>query len=164
MMPLRANPTPQGVSYSGRLAFHQACASVLITPPPTFLQPTTHLLRPLYSPTLASPPAPHPEWRAYPPEEANVVFVQPDWSDLEDTIAWLRENEGVAEGIARRGREVVTRGGYFSEAAEACYWRGLVTGWGSVAGRWEGEEEVEGVRWEEWSVMQVGNKGGKGGK
>ncbi|KFY87769.1 hypothetical protein V500_06777, partial [Pseudogymnoascus sp. VKM F-4518 (FW-2643)] len=66
-----------GVTYSGRLAFHQACASVLITPPPTFLQHTTHLLRPLYSPTLPSP-APHPEWPSYPAQEANIIFVQPD--------------------------------------------------------------------------------------
>ncbi|KFX87873.1 hypothetical protein O988_09248 [Pseudogymnoascus sp. VKM F-3808] len=150
-----------GVTYSGRLAFHQACASVLITPPPTFLQHTTHLLRPLYSPTLDTPPPPHPEWPSYSASEANVIFVQPDWSDLEATIMWLRENPEVAEGIARRGREEVVRRGMFREAAETCYWRGLVRGWASVAKGWEGEEDMEGERWEEWSVRGVGNKGGR---
>ncbi|OBT66598.1 hypothetical protein VE03_03900 [Pseudogymnoascus sp. 23342-1-I1] len=152
-----------GVTYSGRLAFHQACASVLITPPPTYLQHTTHLLRPLYSPTLSPPPDPHPEWPSHSAQDANIIFVRPDWSDLEDTIMWLREHPGVAEGIARRGREEVVRGGLWGEAAEVCYWRGLIRGWASVARGWEGEEEVEGVRWEEWSVRAVGNKGERRG-
>ncbi|OBT75979.1 hypothetical protein VF21_05782 [Pseudogymnoascus sp. 05NY08] len=151
-----------GVTYSGRLAFHQACASVLITPPPTYLQPTTHLLRPLYSPTLPSSP-PHPEWPPHPATDANIIFVKPDWSDLESTILWLRDNPDVAEGIARRGREEVVRGGWWGEAAEACYWRGLVRGWSEVAAGWEGEDGVEGVRWEEWSVRGVGNGGGRRG-
>lgn len=76
---------------------------------------------------------------------------------------WLREHPEVAEGIARRGREEVVRGGAFGEAAEVCYWRGLIGGWASVAAGWEGEEGVEGVRWEEWSVRGVENKGGRRG-
>ena len=48
---------------------------------------------------------------------------------------WLRAHPEVAEGIARRGREEVLRGGAFGEAAETCYWRGLIRGWASVADR-----------------------------
>lgn len=76
---------------------------------------------------------------------------------------WLRDNPKVAEGIARRGRDEVVRRGMFGEAAEVCYWRGLIRGWASVAGGREGEEEAEGVRWEEWSVKGVGNNGGRRG-
>jgi len=78
----------------------------------------------------------------YPPTEANMVFVAPDWSDLEDTIAWLEANPDVAEGIAHRQRELFVGGGYFSPAAEACYWRALVRGWAKVA-------KTEGEGWEE---------------
>ncbi|KAK3503639.1 hypothetical protein B0T13DRAFT_493375 [Neurospora crassa] len=71
--------------------------------------------------------------RRYDPNEANIVFVSPDWSDLEDTIHWLEEHPKVAEGMARRQRELFVGGGYFSPAAEACYWRELVRGWAKMA-------------------------------
>ena len=69
----------------------------------------------------------------YDAAEANIVFVAPDWSDLEDTISWLEGHPEVAAGIARRQRELFVGGGYFSPAAETCYWRALVRGWASVA-------------------------------
>jgi hypothetical protein len=82
----------------------------------------------------------------YGPEEANIVFVAPDWSDLEDTIGWLEEHSGVAERIARNQRELFVGGGYFSPAAEVCYWRALVRGWARVARTegqgWEGQVGV----------------------
>ncbi len=52
--------------------------------------------------------------RHYRPTEANTVFVAPDWSDLEDTVAWLEEHPTVAEGIAKRQRELFVGRGYIS--------------------------------------------------
>lgn len=73
---------------------------------------------------------------------------------LEATVMWLRENPGVAEGIAHRQREGVEKG-YLSEAAEVCYWRGLIRGWSSVVRlddpKWK-EEGGEGVRWETFAL------------
>jgi hypothetical protein len=134
---------------------------------------TTHLLRPLFSSTLplsTSPyslpfthqPVPNSRWpKSYPPSQANIIFISPDWSDLEATITWLRSNSAIAEGIAEGQREVVKRG-YLSEASEVCYWRSLVRGWSSVArvdeeewGSWDDEgRDVRGVRWEEFSLTQ----------
>lgn len=134
---------------------------------------TTHLLRPLFSSTLPLPTSSHPhshqsepsaQWpKSYPPSQANIIFISPDWTDLEATIAWLRANPTVAEGIADRQREVVRRG-IFSEAAEVCYWRALVSGWADVAridekewGSWQDEDEgVRGVRWETFSLTGQG--------
>jgi hypothetical protein len=69
----------------------------------------------------------------YSPREANIVFVAPDWSDLEATVQWLESHPDIAEGIGRRQRELFVGGGYFSQAAEACYWRALLRGWAKVA-------------------------------
>jgi len=117
---------------------------------------TTHLMRPLLTSTLdlADPytgsTVTADRWNSYPASEANIVFVAADWSDLEQTIAYLRANPDVARGIARRQRQLVSDGGYLSPAAEVCYWRALVRGWASVA-RTEGVEgwvDGEGVRLE----------------
>ncbi|OIW29052.1 hypothetical protein CONLIGDRAFT_645192 [Coniochaeta ligniaria NRRL 30616] len=91
--------------------------------------------------------------REYAPEEANIVFVAPDWSDLEDTIGWLEDHPHVAEGIARRQRDMFVGGGYFSPAAEVCYWRALVRGWAEVV-RTEGQgwESLEGVPFETFAL------------
>ncbi|KAK3361395.1 hypothetical protein B0T24DRAFT_671116 [Lasiosphaeria ovina] len=163
----------EGVTYSGRLPFLQMCRSVLLTPPLAWLQHTTHLVRPLFSADLdleggasrsnssKTPPRWTPsggENTAWPkhftPGEANAVFVSPDWSDLEATVAWLERHPDVAEGIAERQRELFVGGGYFSLAAEACYWRALVRGWSTVVGARTLEEdggmEESVVRWEEF--------------
>ncbi|KAK3381274.1 glycosyl transferase family 90-domain-containing protein [Podospora didyma] len=89
----------------------------------------------------------------YGPEEANIVFVAPDWSDLEDVVAWLEANPRVAEGIARRQRDLFFGGGYFSPAAEGCYWRALVRGWAQMA-RTDGEDwdQKEGITFEAFSL------------
>lgn len=130
----------EGVTYSGRFQFLQMCASVVLTPPIGWMQHATHLVRPLFSNTL---PGMEGAWQpsagaqrawpvSYAPDEANIVFVKPDWSDLEDVIMWLEKHPGAAEGIARRQRELFADGGYFSPAAEACYWRALIKGWSEV--------------------------------
>ncbi|CAG8977780.1 hypothetical protein HYALB_00010865 [Hymenoscyphus albidus] len=159
----------EGVTYSGRLPFHQACRSIILTSPPTYLMHTTHLMRPLYSHSLPfSPsytsslkPSPNPRWlNSYTPENANVIFVQPDWSDLEQTIEWLRKHDDVARGIAERQRNLhVGEGGIISEAAETCYWRALIRRWAGVVREKngthldsdrEGDERQwgDGMRWE----------------
>ena len=61
-------------------------------------------------------------------------------------------------GRAARQRALFADGGYLGPAAEACYWRGLVRGWASVA-RTDGlgwdEDEVPGVPWEEFSLSEI---------
>jgi hypothetical protein len=129
---------------------------------------TTHLLRPLFSSSLphssSQQPVPSAQWpKSYSPSQANIIFISPDWSDLESTIAWLHANPAVAEGIADRQREVVKRG-VFSEAAEVCYWRTLVKGWADVVridekewGSWDdGDERIRGERWETFSLTGKG--------
>ncbi|GKT45134.1 uncharacterized protein ColSpa_05315 [Colletotrichum spaethianum] len=143
----------EGVSYSGRLQFHQLCESVLLSPPIEWMQHTTHLIKPVYSSVLlgqhqktnangaatTKPQSGYPSARAretWPatvgPGEANAVFVNPDWSDLEATIGWLEDNAEVARGIARRQRALFFERGYLSPAAEVCYWRALIRGWSQV--------------------------------
>ncbi|KAI1349777.1 glycosyl transferase family 90-domain-containing protein [Xylaria sp. FL0043] len=191
-----------GVTYSGRLPFHQMCGSVLLTAPLAWRQLTTHLLRPLFSRDLLShshshshevsprshnsrvqtgskggtgrgksigstggiggigdigreiPAAVRNAWpKYYTLDDANIVFVAPDWSDLEDTVAWLENHPDIAAGIARRQRDLFVGKGYVSPAMETCYWRALIRGWSQVV-RLEGEgwEDEEGVSWEEFSI------------
>lgn len=154
----------EGVTYSGRFQFLQMCGSVVLSPPIAWMMHVTHLVKPAFSSDfLLHPPNP---WtpsqmvrRAWPvsytPHEANMIFIKPDWSDLEQVVAWLEANPDVAEGIATRQREVFAGGGYLSPAAEACYWRALVNGWGQVV-RWD-EDVVEGLfgkgqSYEAWSL------------
>ncbi|KAK2000260.1 hypothetical protein LX36DRAFT_668849 [Colletotrichum falcatum] len=144
----------EGVSYSGRLQFHQLCESVLLSPPMEWMQHTTHLVRPVYSSVLLGreqganadgAATTKPDGGGYPspraskswpatvsPGEANAVFVNPDWSDLEATIGWLEDHAEVSRGIARRQRALSSERGYMSPAAEVCYWRALVRGWSGV--------------------------------
>ncbi|KAH8590787.1 glycosyl transferase family 90-domain-containing protein [Bisporella sp. PMI_857] len=157
----------EGRSYSGRLPFHQACASVILTPPPTFLLHNTHLLRPIFSSVFQNmspvPVAPPPEsyplnssttWpTSYPAHIANVVFVAPDWSDLEETITYLRSNPSIGRGIATRQRELMVGGGYLSEGAEACYWRSLIRAWSKMVRIEDESEWEEGMRWETFILL-----------
>ncbi|ERS95664.1 hypothetical protein HMPREF1624_07738 [Sporothrix schenckii ATCC 58251] len=155
----------EGITYSGRLQFLQLCESVLLTPPMAWLQHTTHLVRPLFSSDLLYDKTGAPSWVAsdgvqsawpvhYSAAEANAVFVAPDWSDLEATVAWLERHPDVAQGIAQRQRALFVGGGYFSPAAEACYWRALIRGWSRVAKSdgpaWLGEPR--GLPWEQFAM------------
>jgi len=115
-------------------------------------------MRPIFSSTLLRPQeksGPNPRWPIeYPASEANVVFVDPDWKDLEATVMWLREHDAVAKSIARRQREMYVGGGYLSEAAETCYWRALLRGWSDVVrpiDEW-GLRDGDGMRWETLSL------------
>jgi hypothetical protein len=149
----------EGITYSGRLSYHQACTSVLITPPLHFLTHNSHLIKPLYaSKHLASQ---NHKWEAhpayptsYPPEEANTVFVRHDWNDLEDTISWLNSNPRIGERIAQNQRSLMVDAGYLSQAADACYWRALIRAWSEKARITPGHEDYwsKGTRWETWVV------------
>ncbi|KAL8392486.1 hypothetical protein RB595_002612 [Gaeumannomyces hyphopodioides] len=147
----------EGVAYSGRFQLLQMCRSVVLTPPLLWMQHTSHLLRPVFSRSLVGGHASRKgvavaertrrSWPVqYAASEANIVFVAPDWSDLAATVGWLEAHPEVAEGIATRQRQLFVGGGYFSPAAEACYWRALVRGWGSVArvsqDVWRGKDGV----------------------
>ncbi|KXH39794.1 hypothetical protein CNYM01_13059 [Colletotrichum nymphaeae SA-01] len=172
-----------GVSYSGRLQFHQLCESVVLSPPLEWMQHTTHLVEPVYSSSLlsggqseltqtaSSQAKPRDQqqqqqqqqlssrtleqWpttlRA---EEANMVFVKPDWSDLEATVRWLEEHPDVARGIARRQRALFSGRGYLSPAAEVCYWRALIKGWSRVVRVDDdaGRKSADAVSFEEFVV------------
>jgi hypothetical protein len=175
----------EGVTYSGRLPYHQACASVLLTAPLTYLTHTAHLLRPIDAdvlmgafessaargkPAYNGPPPPvskstiEPllatvqDWRT-----ANAVYLQPTFANLERTVVFLREHPEVATRIAANQRALMDGGGYLSAAAETCYWRGLIQGWASVAEVSDEEGDGEDVRWageqgerfENWIVRQV---------
>jgi hypothetical protein len=172
---LTSSDSRQGKTYSGRLPYHQACESIILTPPPTFLLHTTHFIRPLFSSLLPLSPIPplipHP-WKptappptsyplpptnitwplSYPPSLANVIFVRPDWSDLEAVIEYLETNDAIAQSIAARHRDTMVTRGYLSQAAEACYWRRLIRSWSETA-RWDESEWEKGMRWETFSLL-----------
>lgn len=167
----------EGVTYSGRLPYHQACASVLITAPITWLTASGTLLRPIAAAELRRRVEQPAEKRAAVPrsekmdavpgalptvatwQEANAIYVKPDFSDLEGLVRLLRLRPDVASRIARNQREFVVRGGYLSLAAETCYWRALVRGWAAVA-QVDGNEwsDEVGVRYEEWLLEEVGKR------
>ncbi|EPS39135.1 hypothetical protein H072_7058 [Dactylellina haptotyla CBS 200.50] len=134
----------EGITYSGRLPFHLLCESVIITPPINYLMHSTHLIKPLFAWKMGFETTMHMKdfalkrmrkaWpKDFKPDEANAIFVSPDWSDLEETIMWLRDNPKIARGIARRQKELFVEQGYLSESAEMCYWRETIRGWNKVA-------------------------------
>ncbi|KAI0533182.1 glycosyl transferase family 90-domain-containing protein [Xylaria digitata] len=157
-----------GVTYSGRLSFLQMCDSVLLAPSLAWRQLTTHLLRPVFFSDLLADKSTTAltdreersgksgdmrwAWPAHRPEDANAVFVAPDWSDLDTTVSWLEEHPDVAEGIAKRQRDLFVGKGYTSPAMETCYWRALIRGWSQVVRLGEGWENTDGVSWEEYSL------------
>jgi len=65
----------------------------------------------------------------------------------------LRENPTIAEGIARKNRELWVGKGYLSDGAEACYWRGLIKAWSSMVKVKNQNEWGEGMRWETFSLL-----------
>ncbi|KAG9242053.1 hypothetical protein BJ878DRAFT_556520 [Calycina marina] len=146
----------EGITYSGRLPFHQACASILLIPPINYLMHTTHSIRPVLASSLLnpfSPPVHDSRWpTTYSASEGNAIFVDDDWKDIEATVMWLREHPAVAEGIARRQRKTFVESGVLSMEAEVCYWRALIRAWSSVAVLGEGWDGAEGVRWETFAL------------
>lgn len=175
----------EGVTYSGRLPYHQACESVLLMAPLTYLTHTAYSIRPVVADELLSvfssssssasvgssakktgyvqpllPTIPASEWHT-----ANAIYVRPDFSNLESTIFFLRSHPEVAARIARNQRDVVVEGQYLSSAAEVCYWRSLVRGWAKSAvvdeAQWGSEM---GERFENWILEEVTSERRRGRK
>ncbi|CAO2648504.1 Nn.00g077710.m01.CDS01 [Neocucurbitaria sp. VM-36] len=167
----------EGVTYSGRLPFHQACGSVLITAPLTWVTTSALLLRPIDADNLMSSFEDRVKsYRARGSEkssstqqailnpvatwqEANAIYVKPDFSNLESVILLLRSHPEVAQRLAQSQQERFVRQGYLSLAAETCYWRVLIRGWATVAETEDqgwGKEENE--RYENWLLKEVSRK------
>lgn len=168
----------EGVTYSGRLPYHQACASVLLTPPLTYLTLTAQHLRPIYAEDLMAAFGQHernniPAFNGPPPSTAlksklkpllptvsdwrlaNTIYLNPSFDNLEATVLFLQKNPDVAKHLARNQQDSVIRTGHLSPAAETCYWRALIKGWASVAVLDEGWGNNTGERYEEWILRQV---------
>ncbi|KAF1962517.1 hypothetical protein CC80DRAFT_462678, partial [Byssothecium circinans] len=162
----------EGITYSGRLPYHQACESVLLTAPLTHLTHTAWWMKPIFAEDLmasfVNPATPSKEpnsgkeytipsllpttkdWR-----EANAVYTSRNFDDLEATVSFLHQQPHVARRIARNQRGLVAKYGYMSPAAETCYWRGLIRGWASRAEVDEGWVDEMGERYEMWLLREV---------
>lgn len=167
----------EGVTYSGRLPYHQACESVLIMAPVTWATTSALLLRPVDAEVLmggggggSGTGTARARRRRRGGQggvlgtladyrDANAVYVRSDFSNLEAVVLFLREHQEVARRIARNQREGVVGRGYLGAAAETCYWRGLVRGWAKVAEVdeqvWRTEDEV---RYETWLLNEVSSR------
>ncbi len=62
----------------------------------------------------------------------NFLRVEKDFSDLETQLAHLRARPEQAARIASNGVEIF-RDRYLTPAAQSCYWRKLIRGYGSVS-------------------------------
>lgn len=63
--------------------------------------------------------------------DQNVVFVEPDYSNLDEVMNNLRSNETEARRIATNALNTF-RDRYLTPAAQACFWRQLMHAWDSV--------------------------------
>jgi hypothetical protein len=166
----------EGVGYSGRLPYHQACASVLITAPLGWVTLSAVLMRPIWAQDLVNEVIGGKDKGrrkgvvvddgeilgmvgSY--KEANAVYVEPDFEELDGLVGVLRKYPYVAERIARNQREGVVGKGYLSMGAETCYWRALIRGWGESAVIEEREwADLEGERYETWLLQEVSTSRG----
>jgi hypothetical protein len=151
----------EGVTYSGRLPYHQVCESVLITAPLSWVTTSAGLMRPIWAEDLMRKAEKRilvdgilPTVSAF--EDANAIYVEPDFSNLERLIEFLRTRPDIAQRIARNQRRMVFEGGYLSLAAETCYWRGLIHAWGKVAVVHEDDwRNLDGQRYETWLLNET---------
>lgn len=128
----------EGNSYSGRLKYLQNCRSVVVAHAMDWIQHQYPLLR-----------------KDGPGQ--NYVEVRRDFADLEETMLALGADGGKAERIAENSVRTF-RDRYLTPAAEACYWRSLIRGWGSVSFEpefWtvkDGKRVWRGVPWESYAL------------
>lgn len=132
-----------GRAWSGRLKYVQNCESVIVAHDLEWIQHHQHLL-------VSEGPA------------QNYVLVRRDFTDLPDKIEYLTTHPEEAERIAKNSARMF-RDRYITPAAEACYWRRLVEGWGKVA--WEPkfykdngeakERNWRGVPFESFAIMRT---------
>ena len=114
----------EGRSYSASLKYRQACHSVVIAHKLQWIQHHHYLM--VSNGT-----------------QQNFVEVERDFSDLDRTMTFLIENPQEAKRIADNNIKTF-RERYLTPAAEACYWRELIRGWGEVSFRPELYEVVDG--------------------
>lgn len=128
-------------------------------------------MRPLFSSSLSLSSSPkydqNPDIKArwpksYPASEANIIFVDPKWQDLEETVKYLETHQNIAQSIANNQREMFVTSGYLSLASEVCYWRALIRGWSYVAKvrdeDWKDQDGGDGMRWETFSLKGTMDK------
>ncbi|KAH7412163.1 glycosyl transferase family 90-domain-containing protein [Phaeosphaeria sp. MPI-PUGE-AT-0046c] len=151
----------EGVTYSGRLPYHQACGSVLITAPLTWRTTSALLMKPIWAAELMGAEESQKAKKGALKmvtrfEDANAIYVKPDFSDLNKLIGFLRDRVDVAETIARNQRDMVVTQGYLSSAAETCYWRSLIRAWGKSVVVNEPEwADLKGEKYETWLLKEV---------
>jgi hypothetical protein len=104
---------PTGRAWSGRLKFVQNCNSVIVAHKLEWIQHYQHLL-------------------VSEDEAQNFVQVKRDFSDLPGKMEYLVNHVDEAARIAQNSVRLF-RDRYLTPAAEACYWRKLVAGWGQVS-------------------------------
>lgn len=114
----------EGRSYSASLKYRQACRSVVIAHKLQWIQHHHYLM--VSNGT-----------------QQNFVEVERDFSDLDRTMSFLIGNPQEAKRIADNNVKTF-RERYLTPAAEACYWRELIRGWGEVTFRPELYEVVDG--------------------
>ncbi|KAL1613803.1 hypothetical protein SLS54_010264 [Diplodia seriata] len=113
----------EGVAWSGRLRYLQNCESASIVHQP--LQHHAHY----YDLLVAEGP------------EQNYIAVRNDWADLEEKVAFYRQNPAAARRVARNSARTF-RDRYLTPAAEACYWRRMIRTWAEVQA-WKPERYVD---------------------
>ncbi|KAK5133218.1 hypothetical protein LTR08_008053 [Meristemomyces frigidus] len=143
----------EGNTYSGRLKYLLNCHSILLSHELQWIEHYHHLLRPAGM-------------------DQNYIKLKPDFRDLPKIMKNLLKLDHLlkAKTIADNARRTF-RERYLTPAAEACYWRALVTGWASVQGfeprvweereaadDWRGgkrfKKRVRGVPFESYVIME----------
>lgn len=129
-----------GRAWSGRLKYVQNCESVIVVHKLEWIQHYQHLL-------VAEGAT------------QNFVQVERDFSDLPEKMEHLtthmEESRRIAQNSARTFRDR-----YLTPAAEACYWRKLVSGWGQVSFQPEfytgvgASRKWRGVPFESYAIMR----------
>ncbi|KAL7779180.1 hypothetical protein CFE70_008683 [Pyrenophora teres f. teres 0-1] len=135
----------EGRSYSGSLKYRQLCRSVIISHKLQWIQHHHYLFRANGS-------------------NQNYVEVERDFSDLASAVEDLLDHPEKAKRIADNSVQVF-RERYLTQAAEACYWRRLMTRWKDVMS-WEpvlysggdsvdrNKEKKRGVRYETFMLYE----------
>ncbi|KAJ5494890.1 hypothetical protein N7539_000006 [Penicillium diatomitis] len=119
----------EGRSYSASLKYRQACRSVIVAHKLQYIQHHHYLL-------VSSGP------------NQNYVEVERDFSNLAEKIEPLVADTDAARRIATNSVKTF-RERYLTPAAEACYWRALLDGYGRV---WNGTVDF----WSERTGQQRG--------
>lgn len=104
----------EGNTYSGRLKYLLNCHSVVFSHDLDWIEPYHHLM-------VSSGP------------NQNYMHVERDYSDLPKKMKKLTQPKHYAESEAIADKAVaIFRERYLTPAAEACYWRAMIRGWGSM--------------------------------